>query len=103
MKIIIVLNDVIEQVIYVRNHQPWDKSTASLPLTRISRPSRLFAKLTCCLVQEFFTMVNLSRFRNEVTLIVNNLAKAVVTEIFTAAEKVSLNKQNPETEVNCYG
>lgn len=48
-------------------------------------------------------MVDLITFKNEVTLIVNNLAKAVVTEIFTAAEKVSLNKQNPETEVRRYG
>lgn len=48
-------------------------------------------------------MVDLITFRNEVTLIVNSLAKAVVMEIFTAAEKVSLNKQNPETEVSCYG
>ncbi|KAF3707858.1 Zinc finger protein 226 [Channa argus] len=43
-------------------------------------------------------MVDLITFRNKVTLIVNNLAKAVVTEIFTAAEKVSLNKQNLQTE-----
>ncbi|XP_044070110.1 zinc finger protein 135-like isoform X2 [Siniperca chuatsi] len=43
-------------------------------------------------------MVDLLTFKKELTLIVNNLAKAVVTEIFTAAEKVSLNKQNPETE-----
>lgn len=42
-------------------------------------------------------------FRNELTLVVNNLAKAVVTEIFTAAEKVSLDKQNPETEVRYRG
>ncbi|XP_070833868.1 zinc finger protein 627-like isoform X1 [Chaetodon trifascialis] len=43
-------------------------------------------------------MVDLVTFKNELTLIVTDLAKAVVTEIFTAAEKVSLNKQNPETE-----
>lgn len=47
-------------------------------------------------------MVDLTTFRNEVTFIVNNLAKSVVTEIFTAAEKVYLNKQNPETEVSSY-
>ncbi|XP_040905404.1 zinc finger protein 23-like [Toxotes jaculatrix] len=39
-------------------------------------------------------MVDLITFKNEVAFIVNNLAK----EIFAAAEKVSLNKQNPETE-----
>ncbi|XP_018517687.2 zinc finger protein interacting with ribonucleoprotein K [Lates calcarifer] len=43
-------------------------------------------------------MVDLMTFKSEVAFIVNNLAKAVVAEIFTAAEKVSLNKQNPETE-----
>lgn len=48
-------------------------------------------------------MVDSVTFRNELTLIVNNLAKAVVTEIFTAAEKVSLDKQNPETEVRHRG
>ncbi|XP_023251431.1 zinc finger protein 135-like [Seriola lalandi dorsalis] len=43
-------------------------------------------------------MVDLITLKNEVAFIVSNLAKAVVAEIFTAAEKVSLNKQNPETE-----
>ncbi|XP_030297761.1 zinc finger protein 436-like [Sparus aurata] len=43
-------------------------------------------------------MVDLIAFKKELTLIVNNLAKAVVTEIFSAAEKVSLDKQNPESE-----
>ncbi|XP_017283790.1 zinc finger protein 708-like isoform X2 [Kryptolebias marmoratus] len=43
-------------------------------------------------------MADLIRFRTEVELIVNGLAKEVVTEIFTAAEKVSLNSQNPEAE-----
>ncbi|KAM4591795.1 uncharacterized protein PAE49_018735 [Odontesthes bonariensis] len=37
-------------------------------------------------------------FRNEVASIVNNLAKAVITEIFTVVKKVSLNTQNPEAE-----
>ncbi|KAF7198853.1 oocyte zinc finger protein XlCOF6 [Nothobranchius furzeri] len=37
-------------------------------------------------------------FKNEVVLIVNSLANAVVLEIFSAAEKVSLNSQNPEVE-----
>ncbi|XP_026166004.1 zinc finger protein 708-like isoform X1 [Mastacembelus armatus] len=43
-------------------------------------------------------MVDLVAFRSEVTFIVNNLAKAVMTEVFTAAEKVSLTKQSLETE-----
>ncbi|XP_022077001.2 uncharacterized protein LOC110970992 isoform X1 [Acanthochromis polyacanthus] len=43
-------------------------------------------------------MVDLVACKTEVAFIVNSLAKAVVTEIFNAAEKVSLNKQNPETE-----
>lgn len=43
-------------------------------------------------------MADLVSFKNEVTLVVNNLAKAVLTEILTAAEKVSLNKQSPEAE-----
>lgn len=48
-------------------------------------------------------MVDLITFRNEVSRVVNDLAKAVVTEIFTAAEKVSLNRQNTETEVSYRG
>lgn len=47
--------------------------------------------------------VELIAFKKELTLIVNNLAKAVVTELFSAAEKVSLEKQNPETEVRYRG
>ncbi|XP_039994833.1 zinc finger protein 135-like [Xiphias gladius] len=43
-------------------------------------------------------MVDLITFKNEVAFIVNNLAKAVVAEIFTTTGKVSLNKRNPETE-----
>ncbi|KAM6997872.1 uncharacterized protein LKV04_006422 isoform 1-T1 [Tautogolabrus adspersus] len=43
-------------------------------------------------------MVDLIAFKDELTLIVNNLANAIVTEMFTAAEKISLNKQNPEAE-----
>ncbi|XP_029377099.1 zinc finger protein 708-like [Echeneis naucrates] len=43
-------------------------------------------------------MVDLITFKNDVSFIVNSLAKAVVAEIFTAAEKVSLEKQSPETE-----
>ncbi|XP_069579884.1 zinc finger protein 627-like [Brachyistius frenatus] len=43
-------------------------------------------------------MFDLMTFKTEVAFIVNNLAKAVVTEIFTAAEKVTCDKQNPETE-----
>nr|XP_033468480.1 zinc finger protein 708-like isoform X1 [Epinephelus lanceolatus] len=43
-------------------------------------------------------MADLTTFKSEVTLIVNSLAKAMMTVIFTAAEKLSLNKQNPETE-----
>lgn len=43
-------------------------------------------------------MVDLVAFKTEVAFIVNSLAKAVVTEIFTAAEEVSLNKQKPEAE-----
>lgn len=45
-------------------------------------------------------MADLVSFKNEVTLVVNNLAKAVLTEVLTAAEKVSLNKQSPEAEVS---
>ncbi|KAG7233262.1 hypothetical protein INR49_007341, partial [Caranx melampygus] len=60
--------------------------------------SCLFAKLTSVLVREIFTMVDVTTFRTEVTFIVNNLAKAVAAEIFTAAEKLSLNRQNPEAE-----
>lgn len=52
-------------------------------------------------MKEIFTMVDVTTFRSEVTSIVNNLAKAVVAEIFTAAEKLSLNRQNPEAEVRC--
>lgn len=48
-------------------------------------------------------MVDLITFRNEVSRVVNDLAKAVVTEIFMAAEKVSLNRQNTETEVSYRG
>ncbi|XP_023141447.1 zinc finger protein 135-like isoform X2 [Amphiprion ocellaris] len=43
-------------------------------------------------------MVDLVAFKTEVAFIVNSLAKAVVKEIFIAAEEVSLNKQNPEAE-----
>ncbi|XP_047458430.1 zinc finger protein 79-like isoform X1 [Mugil cephalus] len=43
-------------------------------------------------------MVDLLTFKNQVALVVNNLARAVVAEIFTAAEKLSLKEQNPETE-----
>lgn len=45
-------------------------------------------------------MVDLAAFKTELTFIVNNLAKAVVTEIFTSAEKVS---KNPKTEVSYRG
>ncbi|XP_070697421.1 oocyte zinc finger protein XlCOF6-like [Pempheris klunzingeri] len=51
-------------------------------------------------------MVDLITFKNELTLIVNNLAKAVMTEILTAADTVSLvslNKQNPEIEEKLSG
>ncbi|KAA8585537.1 hypothetical protein FQN60_004231 [Etheostoma spectabile] len=40
-------------------------------------------------------MADLTTFNNELTLIINNLAKAVVTEV----DKVSLNEQNPVTEM----
>ncbi|XP_051251664.1 zinc finger protein 708 [Dicentrarchus labrax] len=43
-------------------------------------------------------MIDLITFKNDLSLVVNNLARAVVAEIFTAAEKVSLNTQNPQTE-----
>lgn len=45
-------------------------------------------------------MVDLKTLRTEVTLIVNNLAKAVVAEIFALAETISLNTQSPETWVS---
>lgn len=43
-------------------------------------------------------MANLTTLKNELTVIVNNLAKAVMTEMFTTAEKVSLSKHIPETK-----
>lgn len=60
-------------------------------------------KLNGCLAQQFFVMVDLITFRNDVTLVVTNMAKAVVTEIFTAAEKAYLFKQTPDVEVSCHG
>ncbi|XP_028983537.1 zinc finger protein 79-like isoform X2 [Betta splendens] len=46
-------------------------------------------------------MDDLITFRNEVTVIVTNMAKAVLTEIFIALDKVSLFKQSPDTERLC--
>ncbi|XP_041644758.1 zinc finger protein 708-like [Cheilinus undulatus] len=43
-------------------------------------------------------MVDLNTLKAELTVIVNDLAKAVVTGIFNTAEKVTLKKQNPEME-----
>ncbi|XP_074503324.1 uncharacterized protein LOC141774507 [Sebastes fasciatus] len=43
-------------------------------------------------------MADLTTLKNDLTLIVSNLAEAVMTEMFTAKEKVSLRKQNPKTE-----
>lgn len=43
-------------------------------------------------------MLDLIAFKSKLTFIVNNLAKAVMSESFTAAQKVSLQKQNAETE-----
>ncbi|KAM7385985.1 hypothetical protein PAMP_002016 [Pampus punctatissimus] len=43
-------------------------------------------------------MLDILTFKSELTLIVNNLAMAVVSEILSVAHKVSLQKQNPETE-----
>lgn len=74
-------------------------SLTSLPFPASDPVSCLFAKLTTVLVREVFTMVDITTLRSEVTAIVNNLAKAVVAEIFTAAEKLSLNRQKPEAEV----
>lgn len=45
-------------------------------------------------------MADLSTFRNEVALVVNSLARAVVTEIFSAVEGASLNRQSLEAEVS---
>lgn len=45
-------------------------------------------------------MADLNTFRNEVALVVNSLARAVVTEIFSAAEGASVNRQSPEAEVS---
>ncbi|XP_030011386.1 zinc finger protein 665-like isoform X2 [Sphaeramia orbicularis] len=43
-------------------------------------------------------MLDLMTFKDELSLIIDTMAKSVVTEIYTAAQKVSLNKQNPEAE-----
>ncbi|XP_026046388.1 zinc finger protein 708-like isoform X1 [Astatotilapia calliptera] len=43
-------------------------------------------------------MADLSTFRNEVALVVNSLARAVVTEIFSAVEGAYLNRQSLEAE-----
>ncbi|XP_030604074.1 zinc finger protein 708-like isoform X1 [Archocentrus centrarchus] len=43
-------------------------------------------------------MTAVSTFKKEVSLIVSSLARAVLTEIFSAAEEASLNQQNREAE-----
>ncbi|KAM9364932.1 uncharacterized protein KZ484_011135 [Pholidichthys leucotaenia] len=43
-------------------------------------------------------MINLFAFKTKVSLIVNHLAKTVLTEVLTAAEKVSLNKRSNEEQ-----
>lgn len=43
-------------------------------------------------------MIDFITFKTQVTSIVDNLAKSVMAEIFTATEKMSLNKTSPETE-----
>ncbi|XP_035462724.1 zinc finger protein 235 isoform X2 [Scophthalmus maximus] len=44
-------------------------------------------------------MIDFITFKTQVTSIVDNLAKSVMAEIFTATEKMSLNKTSPETEM----
>ncbi|XP_068597870.1 oocyte zinc finger protein XlCOF6-like [Brachionichthys hirsutus] len=44
-------------------------------------------------------MIDLVTFKHELTLIMNGLARAVVREVFTAAEKVSFTTPNLETDV----
>lgn len=49
----------------------------------------MFPKITGCKVRESVAVMDLITFKAEVTLILKDLAKAVVKGIFTAAEKVS--------------
>lgn len=45
-------------------------------------------------------MAAISVLKKEVSFIVTTLARAVLTEIFSAAEEASLNQQNSDAEVS---
>ena len=59
--------------------------------------SRLCAKLTSSL---FFTMIDLITFKTQVKIIVNNLTQTLMAQIFTTAEKTTLNIQSPKAQVS---